>query len=86
VSLRLIGAEGSSWVQVTGKGRRQLFSGILRKGETEDFTDKEIIKLVVGNAGAVRLVVNGKDLGAPGREGAVFRNSFGPGDVQGGAG
>jgi hypothetical protein len=37
------------------------------------------VRLVVGNAGAVTLVVNGKSLGAP-ATGSVARVEFGPGE------
>ena len=39
-------------------------------GQRKTFTDDQQIKLVIGNAGAVHLVVNGSDLGAPGGDGA----------------
>jgi cytoskeleton protein RodZ len=45
-----------------------------------DFTAKKTIHLVIGNAAAVQLVVNGRDLGSPGRPGEVVRLDFGPGD------
>ncbi len=46
----------------------------LFKSEGLDF------KLVIGNAGAVSLVVNGRDLGEPGSGGEVVKVNFGPGD------
>ena len=36
--------------------------------------------ILAGNAGAVELKVNGRDLGAPGGSGQVVKTSFGPGD------
>ena len=52
-----------------------LFEGTLNQGDTKTFRDKTKVKLVVGNAGAVALTVNGRDLGAPGRQ---RRRSSGP--------
>ncbi len=44
------------------------------------------LRLVVGNAGAVSLVVNGRNIGAPGGPGQVARLAFNPGDVGAGRG
>ena len=52
----------------------------LTKGDTKTFRDKTKVKLLVGNAGAVSLKVNGRDLGAPGASGQVVKVDFGPGD------
>ena len=53
---------------------------MLYAGREQTFRDDEEVKLVVGNAGAVRLVVNGRDLGTPGSQGEVVRLTFAPGD------
>jgi cytoskeletal protein RodZ len=73
-------AKGSSWVQATNAGGKELFQGLLQAGQVKTFTDKQRIKLVVGNAGAVVLTVNGTSVGAPGRAGQVARVQFGPQD------
>ncbi|MDP9418412.1 MAG: DUF4115 domain-containing protein, partial [Actinomycetota bacterium] len=65
-----------SWVSVTGARGNTLFRGLLRPAQERVFTDRERVSLVVGNAAAVRLVVNGRRLGAPGRAGEVARLSF----------
>jgi len=70
----------ASWVRVTNNAGKTLFEGTLTKGETKTFRDKTKVKLVVGNAGAVSLNVNGRDLGQPGSGGAVVKVEFGPGD------
>ncbi|MEV6009444.1 RodZ domain-containing protein [Streptomyces sp. NPDC051976] len=75
-----ISAEGTSWVQATDHNGKQLFQGSLKKDQSETFTDDKKIKLVVGNAGAVKLFVNGKDLGAAGTDGQVVRLTYTPGD------
>ncbi len=70
-----------SWVRATaGPGGRTLYEGILNQGDTKTFRDKQKVSLVVGNAGAVSLVVNGRDLGEPGSGGQVVKVNFGPGD------
>jgi cytoskeleton protein RodZ len=69
-----------SWVQATTASGKELFQGNLRRGQTKTFTDRQRIKLVVGNAGAVTLTVNGTDVGTPGRPGQVARVQFTPQD------
>jgi len=65
-----------SWVQATTASGKELFQGNLRRGQVKTFTDRQRIKLVVGNAGAVTLTVNGTDVGTPGRLGQVARVQF----------
>ena len=73
-------AAGRSWLQVTTASGKELFQGLMQAGEVKTFTDKQRVKLVVGNAGAVLLTVNGTAVGAPGRAGQVARVQFGPQD------
>ncbi|WP_369144155.1 RodZ domain-containing protein [Streptomyces sp. R44] len=63
---------GKSWVSAKGQDGTLLYEGILDVGETKTFTDKNQIALVLGNAHAVRLVVNGKQV----------PNEFEPGQVE----
>lgn len=84
VRLRIVG--GNSWVNVTDRGGKTLYQGVLQSGAQRQFKDKKRIRLVVGNAGAVRLVVNGQSIGAPGGPGEVMTLEFGPHDPQGSAG
>ena len=77
----------ASWVRVTGgTAGKTLYEGTLTAGDTQTFTDDTLVKMVLGNAGAVSLTVNGRDLGAPGGNGAVVKTEFGPGDPNGQAG
>jgi hypothetical protein len=73
-------AVSRSWVQASTASGKELFQGLLQAGEARSFTDKQRIKLVVGNAGAVTLTVNGTKVGSPGRSGQVARVAFGPQD------
>ncbi len=79
VTVVVVADGGKSWIAVTAGGK-SVFQGILEDGQTKEFTDALKVKLVLGNAGAVRLTVNGSDLGAPGGNGEVARLTFGPGD------
>lgn len=69
---------GLSWVAVNDSTGTTQFSGRLRQGEERVFTDNQLLYLVIGNAGAIQLIVNGEDLGVTGRVGEVVRLEFGP--------
>jgi cytoskeletal protein RodZ len=70
----------ASWLNVQDYRGKQLFSGLVHKGDDKAWTAKKKIKILIGNGAGIRLVVNGKDLGSPGSDGQVLRLSFGPED------
>jgi cytoskeletal protein RodZ len=72
-------ARGTSWVQVTTASGKELFEGLL-ENRTMTFTDKNRVQIVVGNAGAISLTVNGTEIGSPGKQGQVARVRFTPDD------
>lgn len=72
-------AKGTSWVQATTGNGKELFQGLLTD-ETRTFSDRSRIRLVIGNAGAVSLTVNGTPVGSPGPAGQVARLQFTPQD------
>lgn len=78
VEVVLTGVNGLSWVAINDSTGATQFSGRIRQGETRTFSDNQLLYLVIGNAGAVSLTVNGEDLGVPGRVGEVVRLEFGP--------
>ncbi|MFG1808299.1 helix-turn-helix domain-containing protein [Streptomyces sp. NPDC049040] len=80
VTVKISAEGGVSWVQATDHNGKRLFQGSLKKGDSQTFTDDKKIKLVVGNAGAVQMFVNGKDLGPAGDDGQVVRLTYTPGD------
>jgi cytoskeletal protein RodZ len=79
VTVRVKGKRASGLNVRDAKGR-QLFSGIIRAGQTEEWKSTKRIRLLIGNGGGVRVTVNGKDVGAPGQTGQVIRLSYGPRD------
>jgi len=84
VTVKLVAEKDTSWVSaVDGKGK-SLFQNNLEEGSDQTFTDPKQIKLVIGNAGAVHVYVNGKDLGPAGEEGQVVHLTYTPGDPQAG--
>jgi cytoskeletal protein RodZ len=76
VSISLV-ATARSWLRATVDGVI-VFEGTISSGLTKSFSGAERIDVVIGNAGAVRLLVNGQDRGPAGRSGEVYRASFGP--------
>ena len=78
VTVVVTGTNGKSWIGVTDSAGAQVFSGQITTGESKTFTDDLLVQLVVGNAGAVSLNVNGKELGTPGKIGEVAHLQFDP--------
>ncbi|MFI9052790.1 helix-turn-helix domain-containing protein [Streptomyces sp. NPDC053427] len=84
VTIKVTARDGQSWVSAKDANGKLLQDGLLKKGESKTFTDKKRIDLVLGNAGAVQLYVNGKEVKRVGDEGSVERLSYTPGDPQAG--
>ena len=78
VELVITGVSGKSWVGIQDAAGAQVFSGRIANGQTETFSNPQQLNVTIGNAGAVNLKVNGKDLGTPGAIGEVVRLSFSP--------
>lgn len=76
VTLELTGVNGTSWVGLTNSVGEQIFNGQIFAGQSQTFTDSDLIKAVIGNAGAVKLKVNGSDIGIAGNNGHVLRLDF----------
>ncbi len=82
VFVRVRVVNSRSWVAAVVDGK-PAFGQTLAAGAQMDFKGTQLVHLTIGNAGAVQLIVNGRDLGIPGRAGAVLRLDFGPGDPAG---
>jgi len=72
------GVNGRSWVGLTNADGASVFNGQISAGQVVTFNDPKMIKAVIGNAGAIKLNVNGSDLGVAGAEGQVVRLDFDP--------
>lgn len=77
VQVKVTGA-GGCWVLATSPGKDfGIPQGkVFTKGQTATFGSDQPIKLRLGDAAAVRLTVNGKDLGSPGGRGQVLSTQF----------
>ncbi len=73
----VLSAEDVSWLRVVADGRR-VFEGFLRAGERREWEAGASIQVVIGNAGGVRVQVNGQELGILGASGEVVRRTFTP--------
>lgn len=82
VTVKLVAESGTSWVSASDADGKSLFQNNLDEGKDQTFTDPKQIKLVIGNAAAVHLYVNGKDLGPAGKDGQVVHLTYTPGDPQ----
>jgi eukaryotic-like serine/threonine-protein kinase len=66
------------WARATVDGR-VAYEGILVAGDRRTFTARRAVDLRLGNAGGARLTVDGRNRGAPGRPGQIWRGRFAPG-------
>ncbi|MFF2044695.1 helix-turn-helix domain-containing protein [Kitasatospora sp. NPDC058170] len=84
VTVKLVAEKDTSWVSALDGTGKSLFQNNIAEGQDQTFTDPKQIKLVIGNAGAVHVYVNGKDLGPAGKNGQVVHVTYTPGDPQAG--
>ncbi|MFB8240949.1 helix-turn-helix domain-containing protein [Kitasatospora purpeofusca] len=84
VTVKLVAEKDTSWVSAVDGTGKSLFQNNIAEGQDQTFTDPKQIKLVIGNAGAVHVYVNGKDLGPAGKNGQVVHVTYTPGDPQAG--
>jgi cytoskeletal protein RodZ len=82
VTVKLVAEGGQSWFSAEAHNGRLLEEGVLRDGDSRTFTDDKRIDLVLGNAGAVTLFVNGKEVDKVGEVGQVQRVSYTKGDPE----
>ncbi|MGR8007866.1 helix-turn-helix domain-containing protein [Streptomyces hypolithicus] len=84
VTVALTAKDRKSWISAKDHNGRLLFDGLLLKGESKTFTDKQKIDLVLGDAGAMQLFVNGKEVGEKFQAGQVERLTYTKGDPEAG--
>jgi cytoskeleton protein RodZ len=84
VTVQVSATDGRSWISAKDHNGRLLFDGLLKQGDTKTFQDKEQIDLVLGDAGAIQLYVNGKEIEDEWQPGAVERLTYTPGDPEAG--
>lgn len=66
--------EQDSWTEVTSAEGRPIFSGLARRGTRQRFESSDGFRLTLGNAGGVKVTVDGRALEPLGGAGQVVRN------------
>lgn len=82
VTVMVSADDGRSWISAKGHNGLSLFDGTLKQGETKTFQDKQRIDLILGDAGAIKLYVNGKEVENEFRPGQVERLTYTKGDPE----
>ncbi|MYR42812.1 helix-turn-helix domain-containing protein [Streptomyces sp. SID5910] len=82
VTVKVSATEGRSWISAKDHSGRLLFDGLLKQGDSKTFQDNEKVNLVLGDAGAIELYVNGKKIEDDFQPGAVERLTYTKGDPQ----
>ncbi len=78
VNLVLTGVDGRSWIGITNSAGEQIFDGQIKLGQSQSFSDVTLLKVIIGNAAAVKVSLNGSDLGVAGGYGDVVRINYTP--------
>ncbi|WP_327318260.1 helix-turn-helix domain-containing protein [Streptomyces sp. NBC_01235] len=82
VTVQVSATDGRSWISAKDHNGRLIFDGFLKQGDSKTFQDSEKINLILGDAGAIDLFVNGKKLNDDFQPGAVERLTYTKGDPQ----
>ncbi|EDY65523.2 conserved hypothetical protein [Streptomyces pristinaespiralis ATCC 25486] len=82
VTVKLSATSDKSWISAKSHNGKVLFDGLLLKGESKTFQDDERVDLILGNAGAIELFVNGKKVQDEFKMGGVERLSYTKGDPE----
>ncbi|GAA2625229.1 helix-turn-helix domain-containing protein [Streptomyces axinellae] len=84
VTVRMTAERGNSWVSAKDHNGRLIHEGVLKQGKSKTLTDDKRLDLVLGNAGGVKVFVNGKEVKHVGEVGQVQRVSYTRGDPEAG--
>lgn len=76
VNVELVASRGITWLYATNESGEVLFSGQVREGASKTFSEAKQVNLRVGNAGAVNISVNGKDVGSIGADREVANLTY----------
>ncbi|GGS51108.1 helix-turn-helix domain-containing protein [Streptomyces griseoviridis] len=82
VTVQVSATDGRSWISAKDHNGRKLFDGVLDQGDSQTFQDSEKIELVLGDAGAIQLQVNGKKIEDDFQPGSVERLTYTKGDPE----
>ncbi|MGW7414641.1 helix-turn-helix domain-containing protein [Streptomyces sp. NPDC054863] len=80
VTVKMVATGSKSWISARAQNGRLLFDGFLKKGDSKTFTDPEQLDVVLGDADAIQLFVNGKEVQDDFQPGQVERLTYTRGD------
>ncbi|MFF6912377.1 RodZ domain-containing protein [Streptomyces sp. NPDC012466] len=84
VTVQVAAADGRSWIAAKDHNGRMIFDGVLKQGDSKTFQDSSKVHLVLGDAGAIDLFVNGKKIEENFQPGSVERLTYTKGDPEAG--
>ncbi|MCK8435648.1 DUF4115 domain-containing protein [Streptomyces sp. D2-8] len=84
VTVRVSAVDDESWIAAKDHNGRMIFDGLLKQGDTKTFQDSSKVQLVIGDAGAIDLFVNGKKIEENFQPGSVERLTYTKGDPEAG--
>ncbi|WP_419998375.1 helix-turn-helix domain-containing protein [Streptomyces boninensis] len=84
VTVKVEADNGQSWLLAKGADGRELKQTTLTQGDSVTVSDKEKINLTLGNAGAIKLWVNGKEVDNDFKLGGVEHLTYTKGDPEAG--
>lgn len=76
VNLVFTGVGGKTWIGIKDSKGEQIFDGQIKSGESQSFSDEISLNVTIGNAAAVKVSLNGSDLGIAGKYGEVVRFNY----------
>jgi len=77
VDVRIAARSTPSWLGITSSAGKQLFWNFLQPGQTQEFTDQDQLDVIIGDAGAVDITVNGHHVTTPsGSSGQVLHATY----------
>ncbi|WP_343244865.1 RodZ domain-containing protein [Streptomyces sp. SID14478] len=82
VTVQVNAADGRSWISAKDHNGRLMFDGLLKQGQSKTFQDNQKVDLILGDAGAIQLYVNGKQIEDEFQPGQVERLSYTKGDPE----
>ncbi|USC45245.1 DUF4115 domain-containing protein [Streptomyces filamentosus] len=80
VTVKVTAEDRQGWVSAKDSKGDTLYDGLLQMGETKTFKDTDRIDIVLGDSGAMRLLVNGKETMEEFKDNMVVRLSYTPTD------
>ncbi|MFG2502069.1 helix-turn-helix domain-containing protein [Streptomyces sp. NPDC048441] len=82
VTVKVSAPDGRSWISAKDHNGQTLYDGVLEEGKSKTFQDQQKIDLVLGDAGAIKLFVNGKPVDNKFEPGQVERLTYTKGDPE----